>query len=213
MTLFNLRSATVANIVLAVFLIPPIPTVAVIVNDDADLIVGRVQPLTGCEGPFRVSAELAPQCENDEVAVVETIQEVVPTLLAYYDKNPPVWEHRGTIYIRDTQFAFLQVQYGATGDLIAFRDGYPMLCDGRLAVFSTCEEAQRAADAHLLDMYPNSKPIYDGLSWLPNPDIDWRSSPQRVEDRAHWQRMASRWLPDPSAGRSNRLKVLQGGKV
>ena len=104
MTLFNLRSATVANIVLAVFLIPPIPTVAVIVNDDADLIVGRVQPLTGCEGPFRVSAELAPQCENDEVAVVETIQEVVPTLLAYYDKNPPVWEHRGTIYIRDTQF-------------------------------------------------------------------------------------------------------------
>jgi hypothetical protein len=182
-----------------------------IVNDDADFIVGRVYPLDG-QG-FRISADLAPDWESGDVAVVQTIDEAIPALAAYYERNPPLWKLNGSRYTRDTQFALLRVERGAKGNWIAYRDDYPMLCDRRLAVFSTCKEAQRAADAHLLDMYPNSKPLYDGLSWLPDPEIDWRSFPQRVEDRAHWQRMASRWLLDPNAGRSNRLKILQGGKV
>jgi hypothetical protein len=43
------------------------------------------------------------------------------------------------------------------------------LTDGKIAIFATCEEAQRAADAHLRDGYPNSEIIDDGFSWLPDP--------------------------------------------
>jgi hypothetical protein len=185
----------------------------VIVNDDANIVIGRAQPLNGREGPYRVSAELVSNFENSDVAIVGKIQEAIPALVAYYKRYPPVWEHRGSLYIRDTQFAVLQVQHGATGDWIAYRNGYPLLCNGKLAFFSTSEDAQSAADAHLRDMFPNFKPVYDGLSWLPDPDIDWRSSPQLVEDRAVWQHMASQWLPDCDALKSTRLKVLQGGKT
>jgi hypothetical protein len=38
--------------------------------------------------------------------------------------------------------------------------------DGKIAIFTTCEEAQRAADTHLRDGYPNSDIIDDGFSWL-----------------------------------------------
>jgi hypothetical protein len=185
----------------------------VIVNDDANVVIGRAQPLNGREGPYRVSAELAPGFENDEVAVVEVIQEAVPALVAHYERKPPVWENYGSFYTKDTQFAVLRVQQGFSGVWLPHRNDYPLLRDGKLAVFATSEEAQSAADAHLLDRFPNSKPCYDGLSWLVDPHIDWRSSPQLVEDRVVWQNMASRWLPDCNAVRSKRYKVLQGGKV
>jgi hypothetical protein len=56
-------------------------------------------------------------------------------------------------------------------------------------MFSNLPETQR------LDCYPGYETIDDGLAWLADPEIDWRSCPHRVEDRAHWQRMASGWLP------------------
>jgi hypothetical protein len=71
---------------------------------------------------------------------------------------------------------------------LAYRDHHPMLRNGKPAIFATCEGAQRAADAHLLDYYPNSRIIDDGLSWLPDPEIDWRSCPHCVEARAHFER-------------------------
>jgi hypothetical protein len=37
---------------------------------------------------------------------------------------------------------------------------------------------------HELDTFPNARIIDDGLSWLPDPEIDWRSVPHRVEERA-----------------------------
>jgi hypothetical protein len=45
------------------------------------------------------------------------------------------------------------------------------------------------------DQYPNAKAIDDGLSWQPDPEIDWRSIPHRVEERANWQKSASSLLP------------------
>ena len=36
----------------------------------------------------------------------------------------------------------------------------------KIAVFKTPEEAQRTADAHLQDGYPNSAIINDGYRWL-----------------------------------------------
>jgi hypothetical protein len=168
-----------------------------IVNDDADFIVGRAYPTNGREGPFRVVADLTPDdCDNDQVAVVSSIEEAVPALAAYYEKNPPPWESKTAArYEKWTQFALLRVEHDR-GNWLAYRDDHPMLRNGTLAKFTTSEEARRAADAHLLDMYPNAEPIYDGLSWLPDPELDWRSCPHRVEARADWQRMASRWLPN-----------------
>jgi hypothetical protein len=61
--------------------------------------------------------------------------------------------------------------------------------------FATAAEAQRAADAHELDLFPNATVIDDGFSWQPDPEIDLRSVPHIVEERANWQRSASSLLP------------------
>jgi hypothetical protein len=87
---------------------------------------------------------------------------------------------------------FLRVEQDQRGDWFANRDNYPLLRDGKPARFATHTDAQGAADAHELDLYPNAKAIDDGLSWFPDPEIDWRSVPHRVEERANWQRSSSR---------------------
>jgi hypothetical protein len=46
-----------------------------------------------------------------------------------------------------------------------------------------------------LECYLCYEILDDDLSWLADPEVDWRSCPHRVEDRAHWQRMASGYLP------------------
>jgi hypothetical protein len=78
---------------------------------------------------------------------------------------------------------------------VAYRENYPLLQNGKTARFATSAEAQRAADAHELNLYPNAKAIDDGFSWQPDPEIDWRSVPHRVEARANWQRSAAGLLP------------------
>jgi hypothetical protein len=163
-----------------------------IVNDDADFIAGRVRPLNGGNGPFRITADLVPDdCASDVIAVVDLIEEAIPALAVYYEKNPPRWECRtATRYVKLTQFAVLRVEQGNRRNWLAYRDDYPMLRDGQFAEFATREEARCAADAHLLDMYPTAKAICDGLSWLPDPELDWRSCPHRIEARANMQRMA-----------------------
>ena len=66
-----------------------------IVNDDADFIVGRVYPLDG-QG-FRVTADLALDWESGDVAVVQTIDDAIPALAAYYERNPPQWQRWNAI--------------------------------------------------------------------------------------------------------------------
>lgn len=166
-----------------------------IVNDEADFIVGRVQPLNGIHGPFRVEADLVSLGKDCEVAIVCTLEEAVPKLADYYEKNPPQWErHNPMLYEKWTLFALLRIEQDQRRNWLAYRDDYPMLRDGNLAKFRAFEEAQRAADAHHLDYYPNAKVIDDGLTWLRDPEIDWH--PHRIEDRARWQRNAAGSLPD-----------------
>ena len=62
------------------------------------------------------------------------------------------------------------------------------------ARFATHTEAQRAADTHEPDGYPNAKEVSDGLLWQPDPEFDWCSIPHCVEERANWQ-CASGLLP------------------
>lgn len=164
-----------------------------IANDDADSRAGYVRPLQLGSGLFRVENN-----EGDEIAVVRSIAEAIPALAAYYEKNPPQWKPETetpgrskapiNAYIKMTQFGYLRVNQIKPEPWLAYRQtcgtDHPLLRGGKPAIFATREEAQRAADAHLHDGYPNSKMIDDGFSWLSDPEIDWRSDPYRVATRA-----------------------------
>ena len=130
-----------------------------------------------------MTADLPDDCEDDEVAVVQSLDDAIPALAAYYERNPPGWQRQSaTKYAKFTQFAFLWIEQDKQGNWLAKRDDYPLLRNGGPAFFARCGEAQRAADAHLLDYYPGVEIIDDGLSWEPDPEIDWRSCPHRVEE-------------------------------
>jgi hypothetical protein len=168
----------------------------VIVNDDADFIVGSVYPGNGREGPYRVTADVGPVGrETTEAGTVNSLSDAIPAFLAYYEKYPLRWDCVYDDCWKTTLFVILRVAQDQQGHWSAYRDDYPLLRDGTPARFATKFEAQRAADTHELDGYPNAKKVSDGLSWEPDPEFDWRSIPHRVEDRANWQRNASGLLP------------------
>jgi len=167
-----------------------------IVNDDADFIAGRVYPLNGRQGPYRVTADVGPlDRETDEAGIVKSLDDAIAAFLAYYKRYPLRWDRVHNSYWKSTLFLDLTVEQDQQGDWLAYRENYPLLQDGKPARFATCADAQRAADVHELDLFPNAKIIDDGLAWLPDPEIDWRSVPHRVEERTNWQRSASDWLP------------------
>jgi len=168
----------------------------VIVNDDADFIAGRVYPLNGRQGPYRVRALVGPiGRDTTEAGVVNSLSDAIPAFLAYYKKYPLRWDRVHNSYWKSTLFVNLTVEQDQRGDWLAYRENYPLLQNGKPARFATCADAQRAADAHELDLFPNAKAIDDGFSWQPDPEIDWRSIPHRVEERTNWQRSASSLLP------------------
>jgi len=167
----------------------------VIVNDDADFIVGSVHPLNERQSPYRVRAHVGPIDRGTaDAGVVNALNDAIRTFLAYYERVQR-WERLHHSYYKFTLFAILRVEQIEQGRWLAYRDDFPMLEKGNPARFATCKEAQRCAEAHELDLYPGAKAIDDGLSWLPDPEIDWRSIPHLVEERDSWQRSASQWLP------------------
>jgi hypothetical protein len=65
----------------------------VIVNDDADFIAGRVYPLNGREGPYRVTADVGPLGRTTwEAGIVSSLNDAVPPFLTYYEKYPLRWD-------------------------------------------------------------------------------------------------------------------------
>jgi hypothetical protein len=170
-----------------------------ILNEDANFIIGEVRSTNGREGPFRVFARVIPDdCGMIEVATVKSLGECVTALADYYEKNPPRWVRRSAgWYEKETLYSSLCVEQDQRGRWRVYRDDYPLLeycC--RPTTFFTCAEAQRAADAHQLDCYPNAAPpIDDGFSWLLDHELDWRSLPDVVEARALWKPLASLWRP------------------
>jgi len=164
----------------------------VIVNVDADFIVARIYPLGGQQGPYRVSSGVGPP--YSDIAIVKSLDDAIPTFIDYYKNNPVPWERENhALYRRHTMYVSLRVEQDRQGHWLAYRDDYPMLQDTLPAYFATCADAQRAADAHELDLFPNAKVIDDGYSWLPDPEIEERST-HRVEERANWERSASSLL-------------------
>ena len=161
-----------------------------IVNDDADFIVGRVYPING-QGEFQVWAGLAPDWNDGVVGVVQyhSATPFPPLPLTMNETR-----HGGSAKMRrGTRRLHSSLTCGCSETKRAFGGPSAMtiLCcaNGAPAIFATREEAQRAADAHLLDYYPNYEIIDDGLLWVADPEIDWRSCPHRVEARARCQRI------------------------
>jgi hypothetical protein len=166
----------------------------VIHNDEANFLIGKVRSADGHgNGPFRVSACVTPAyCGPVEVATVNSLHECVEVLADYYDKNPPRWtRRRAGLYEKKTIFSALRVEQDQRRRWRTYRDDFPMLEDCRPASFSTCAEAQRAADVHQLDNYPDASAIEDALSWDLDPEINWRSLPDFLEARARREILAS----------------------
>jgi hypothetical protein len=151
-------------------------------NDDAYFLIGRVYPLRGQQGPYRVSSCCGSGPGYEEIGIVSTLDEAIPALLHYYKKNPIQWERKKpALYCRHTMFVLLRVEQEQQGHWLAYRDDYPLLQDTKPAQFATCADAKRAADAHELDLFPNAMVIDDGYSWLPDPEI-----PYFAEESAKW---------------------------
>jgi hypothetical protein len=120
------------------------------------------------------------------MAVVKTLDDVIPAIAAYYETNP--WEYESAKrYIKFTPFGPLYVEQDQSGQWVAYRhnDVYPLLRNGEAASFATLEEAQTAADAHAADGYPHSETIYDGFAFFPDCD-PWWSYPDRLLKRTKW---------------------------
>jgi hypothetical protein len=157
-----------------------------ILNEDADFIVGRVYPVNGRQGPYSLSSGIGSSYQQDDIGVVLSLDEAIPAFLNYYKKHPVPWEQESpALYWKHTMFVVLRVEQDQQGRWLAYRDDYPMLQDTKPARFATCGDAQRAADAHELDLFPDAKVIDDGLSWLPDPEIEGRSVRRLVEEPAN----------------------------
>jgi hypothetical protein len=168
----------------------------VILNVEADFIVARVYPLGGQDGPYRVTSGFGPSYQCSDVGIVKSLDDAIPALIDYCNKNPIPWEQESpALYSRDTMSVSLRVERDQRGRWLAYRDDHPLLRDGKPARFATVADAQRAADVHELDMFPNAKVIDDGLSWLPDPEIEERSLPHQVKERGNQQWSASGFLP------------------
>ena len=171
-----------------------------IANDDADFIVGAAR-LIDPNAPgsnFEVS-----DGDGRVIAIVQTIDEIIPTFALYQEANPPRWQdertfeiilwdspvadklRRGARYIKETDYGRLLVDEIAPGQWAVSREDHHLLSEnGAVAIFANRHEAQRVADAHFRDGYPNSEAVSDGYSWPADPELNWHDCPWIVETRA-----------------------------
>jgi hypothetical protein len=170
-----------------------------IANDDSNFAVAHVYPLRPGEGGpgYRVSIPV-PNTDEYRDVVIKSIDEAIPTVAAYYEANPPRWEPESDLtpryaemrpcrarYFKDTQFGTLWVDQVKPGQWVTYRDGHGLsVAGGKIAKFATREEAQRAADVHFRDGYPNSGMIDDGFSWPLAGEFEWWLCPYILANRA-----------------------------
>jgi hypothetical protein len=92
----------------------------VIRNDDADFIVGRVYPLNGLQGPYKVTADVGPLGrEIHEAGAVNSLSDAIPAFLTYYKKYPLRWDWVHDEYWKTTLFVIPKGRAGSTGPLVS----------------------------------------------------------------------------------------------
>jgi hypothetical protein len=146
-----------------------------VIHQESNTFIGYVWPTRVGPGPrYRVMNDA-----SDEVAKIKSLDEAVPTILAYYENHPQPWEGNSVRgYCRMTQVGDLQVGQDDNGRWLAYRTDCPLMRGAKPATFPSRQEAQRAADLHLFDGYENAAAgIDDGLSWLPDADVEWSWAP------------------------------------
>jgi hypothetical protein len=127
---------------------------------------GYLEPLKNSSG-FIVHRALALGNEREKIAVIKSVDEAVPTLAAYYEKNPPQWKGgaKARRYIKWTFHGVLTVERQGSREWTAELSGDILVRDGEEAIFATSDEAKRVADTHMRDGFGNSGPVHDGFSW------------------------------------------------
>jgi hypothetical protein len=160
-----------------------------IAHDDADAHAGRAFLR---DGRFVVTNN---DCE--EISTVNSLDDVIPAITAYYEANPPRWNldrensfwHTdvkacGPRYVKYSLFGPFIVFEIALKQWVAYRNKCELMHNNKIAIFGTCREAQRKADVHEHDGYPNSVSIDDGYSWTFSEEADWQKDPFAVANRA-----------------------------
>jgi hypothetical protein len=168
-----------------------------VINDDADSLAGSVYALKPGEGGPGYRVDIYWRGKDHEIAV-KSLDDAIPAVAAFYEANPPQWEPESDLtpgcaamepcrarYFKETQFGDQWVGQVKSGKWVAYRAGHGLsVAGGKIAKFATREEAQRAADAHFRDGYPNSETINDGLSWPV--EHEWWLDPYRPANRVRW---------------------------
>jgi hypothetical protein len=143
---------------------------------------GRVIPLKNGKG-FSVHRDLTIfNYERDQIAVVKSMDEALPKLTDYYEKQWPQWRRTRdsqfdadagytmyTKYIKWTFYGVFTVKQEEAGKWIATRYTRRLLRDSQEATFLTAEVAKHVADLHERDGIANYPALDDGYSWEVRP--------------------------------------------
>jgi hypothetical protein len=145
---------------------------------------GRVVPLKNGKGFSVHRTMMVNGNEPDKIGVVRSMNEVLPKLTDYYERNWPQWkrtrkarQNGGTGYTMYTEFIKWSV-YGVftvnqrdDGPWIVTRCEDVLLHRGKKATFETPELARYVADLHERDGFGNFPALDDGYSWDGRPWI------------------------------------------
>jgi hypothetical protein len=142
-----------------------------VVNTDASCVIGSIE----ATAKYRVR-----NAEGDTIAMVNSANDAIPALTAYFEKHS-TWQRGSSIeYFKWTLHGLLQAKQEDGLWFVYRHASEPLMRDGEVATFATLQEAQRAADSHLLDDPKDRKSANGGLSWFayerrPNSDAVGRS--------------------------------------
>jgi hypothetical protein len=133
-----------------------------IMHVETDECVGYLKPLKRGFILYRALTD-----GRKKIAVINSVDEAVPTLAAYNEKHPPQWMGgaKARCHNKWTFYGVLKVERQARGEWTVERSRELLACGGAYAVFPTAEEAKHMADIHMCDGFPNSVPVDDGFSW------------------------------------------------
>jgi len=160
-----------------------------IILEESRLAVGSLRSLNpgSVEPPYRVIDHTAGN--SVEVAVVDSLDQVIPAFRAYQETHPQRWRRVDAArYEKASPYGDLRVEEVRPGHWCAYRENYPLERDGKPAVFETLQEAQRAAEAHERQSYPNTETVDDGL-WWPPAYGEWWLDPTIID---RWERCTLR---------------------